>query len=100
MLFDPTQELTAHEAKQLIREIVDLGNIIYGKHVNKRIKERNFTIRDVIYILKRGEVVDKEFNEEHQSWKYTIKGEDLEGDSGTVITAIIDSQRIFLITVC
>ena len=62
-------------------------------------QERNFTSRDVLYILMHGHISKKEFDEEHNNWQYAIKGEDLEGDDGTIVTAIVNSNRQVIITV-
>lgn len=97
--FTPDQELDERQALDLIREIVDTGHIIFSDHARDRMQERNFTSRDVLYILKHGHISKKEFDEEHNNWQYAIKGEDLEGDDGTIVTAIVNSNRQVIITV-
>jgi len=98
MHFDPSKKLDDIQAKQIVREIVRLGDIIYGCHAKERMIERGYTIRDVVYILKNGEIIKKEFNQDCQNWKYTFQSEDLDGISGTAVTAILDHRTIFLVT--
>ena len=100
MRFDPLRELDSKQALLLVREIIDLGGVRYGRHVTGRMSGRSFTIRDVLYILRNGKVVQKEFDADRQNWKYTIQGEDLEGVKGSAVTAIISNRELFLITVC
>jgi len=44
MHFDPSKKLDDIQAKKIVREIVRLGNIIYGYHAKKRMIERGYTI--------------------------------------------------------
>jgi len=46
-----------------------------------------------------GVVVGTEFDNERRNWKYRIKGEDIDGDEGIVITAIVSSYKLVIITV-
>ena len=85
MHFNPSKKLDDIQAKQIVREIVRLGDIIYGCHAKERMIERGYTIRDVVYILKNGEIIKKEFNQDCQNWKYTFQSEDLDGISGTAV---------------
>lgn len=100
MRFDPTIELDETELFELIGDIVNYGFVQPGPHAIKRMGERGFTMRGVLEILKNGELIGTEFSEEHQNWKYKIRGIDLDGDEGTTVSAIIGRNTICLITVC
>lgn len=99
MPFDPKKELDDSEAIQLISEIASFGSVQYGSHVAKRMKQRDFSLADIIYILNNGKISEKEYKEKRKNWKYKIVGKDLDGDEGVVITAIIYDWEIYLITV-
>jgi hypothetical protein len=100
MTFDPKRKLSDQQALIRIREIVDTGEVRWGKHLRDRLSDRNFTIRDILYILRNGKVIKAEFDDDRQNWKYSVKGHDLEGVDGTVVTAIIGRHEIYLITAC
>ncbi len=99
MIFFPTDEISLGEASRIIYEIVTSGTIIMSGHVKKRMSERGYTVHDVEYILLNGEIAKKEFNNKVQNWAYTVRGEDLEGDAGGVVTAIIERRSAVIITV-
>lgn len=97
--FDPSAEIENEKAHAIIREIVAGGEIIISNHAKERMKERGYTAQDVEYILLQGEITSKEFKDKTQSWAYKIQGEDLEGDEGGVVTAIINRLACVIITV-
>lgn len=100
MDFAPDKELDNQKALQLIRKIVACGErIIWSSHVKERMKERKYSSDDVMYILSRGDIVSKEFHAETQTWRYNIRGDDLDGNDGGVVTAIIKPTAIVVITV-
>ena len=101
MSFDPKAEMNDAEALTLTREIVNSGEIIYSAHVKQRMRERNYTTNDITFILENGKITSKAFNEDvaFQNWTYRITGDDLEGDSGCVVVAIISKKGLLIITV-
>jgi hypothetical protein len=99
MAFDPIKEIDLDEAHKIIRGIIESGDLRYGSHLRQRMAERNFTMTDVKYILQEGKLTKKEYNKDLKHWKYSIKGKDVDGVAGTTITAIIDTNTLFLITV-
>ncbi|MFZ5763116.1 MAG: DUF4258 domain-containing protein [Thermodesulfobacteriota bacterium] len=99
MAFDPTEEIDDEKALALIRRAATGRNLVYGRHVKQRMHERNFTIQDILYILQNGELSGKEYKEEYENWTYSIRGLDLEGEEGRVVTAIISEYSIQIITV-
>ena len=99
MNFDPAEEIDNEKAHSIIREIMEGGEIIFSNHAKKRMQERNYSAHDVEHILIRGKIISKEFKNITQNWTYKIKGDDLEGDEGGVVTAIISRQACVIITV-
>lgn len=99
MTFDMTEEIDDEKALALIRRVALGGNMIYGRHVKQRMRERNFTIQDILFILQNGVLAGKEYKEEFKNWVYSIRGVDLEGGEGRVVTAFISESTIQIITV-
>jgi hypothetical protein len=99
MKFDPPEEIDNEKAHFIIRDIVAGGEIIISKHAKGRMQERGYSMQDVEHILLGGEITNKEFKDKTQNWAYTIKGDDLEGDEGGVVTVIISRQTCVIITV-
>lgn len=99
MTFDPTENINNEKALALIREAATKNNLIYGGHVKQRMRERRFMIQDVVFILQHGELSGKEYNEEYENWVYSIRGVDLDGEEGRVVTAIVSEHSIQIITV-
>lgn len=99
MMFDPTEEIDDEKALALIRKAATGSNLIYGKHVKQRMLERNFTIQDILYICQHGKLTEKKYKEEYENWVYSIRGVDLDGEEGQVVTAIISEYSIQIITV-
>lgn len=99
MTFDPTEKIGNEKALALIREAATKNNLIYGGHVKQRMRERCFTIQDILFILQHGELSGKEYREEYENWVYSIRGVDLGGEEGRVVTAIVSEYSIQIITV-
>lgn len=101
MKFDPVVEIENEIAHRIIRNTVEntSGKVIFSKHAKDRMRERNYSPQDVQYILLKGKITGKEFNERTRTWAYTLRGDDLEGDEGGVVTAIIDEWSSIIITV-
>ncbi len=97
--FDPTRELSDHDALVLIREIIEVGDTIWTPHVLERMRERGYSDQDVLNVLECGLVQGREFDSEKQNWKYRVEGKDIEGEDGVVITAVVWSNRQVIITV-
>jgi hypothetical protein len=98
--FDPTKELSGHDAIILIKDIIENHCVdIDCLHNRERMEQRGYSDQDVIHVLEMGVVVGTEFDNERRNWKYRIKGEDIDGDEGIVITAIVSSYKLVIITV-
>ena len=101
MKFDPTTEIENGIAHRIIQNTVKNtnGKVIFSSHAKGRMQERNYSPQDVQYILLNGKITGKEFNEKNRTWAYTLRGDDLEGDEGGVVTAIISEWTSIIITV-
>lgn len=67
-------------------------------HCKERMAERNITMDDIRYVIQWGKVIKVERSSEHENWKCTIQGKDIEGDELTVIAAILE-DAVMCITV-
>lgn len=100
MPFNPAEQLTENKVKELVRDILDHGGeLILSKHARDRMEERRYGYRDVRHIIEHGQMTESVFNEGANNWKYTFKGNDLDGDSGKVVLAIITANNCIIITV-
>lgn len=97
--YNPVQELEPEQALELIRHIINDGEVIYSSHARERMIERNFTISDILLILQKGKLAEKQYEENKKNWKYTIQGADIDGDEGTIVTAIISNRKQLIVTV-
>lgn len=87
-------------AHQTIKEIAaGRGDIVISHHAKERMQERGFLMQDVLHILKTGRLTRQELHEPSHTWRHTIQGNDLDGDSGTVVTVIIHQARLVVVTV-
>jgi len=99
MKFDPTKELSRKDVESLVRDIVESGTLVISGHAKERMVQRRYTIQDVQFILSHGRVQSSEFNVAANNWKYRFEGNDLDGDSGSVIMAIASQYNAVIITV-
>jgi len=99
MRFDSTKELSLKDVESLIRDIVEARGLVMSGHAKARMAERNYTIHDVHFILSHGRAISSEFNDLANNWKYRFEGNDLEGDSGSVIIAPVTHCNAVIITV-
>lgn len=78
--------LTIIEIADLVRAVLAGGcSIIPTEHFKKRGRERDFSIRDALEVLRTGTVSPTPlWNERTESWNYDIGGVDIEGDPLTV----------------
>ena len=93
---------TDKELFTLIEEKIAQKKYIFLSHANKRIRDRNISELDVIYLLsgrkgygrkrnKRKDIFEPiSINENSQDWKYCIEGNDIDGYSLRVIITFTD----------
>ena len=100
MKFDPSKELSERELKDLLAYIQGSGGtVILSSHARERMQERGYSLRDILHIIAHGTLTGSKFNQALANWKYTFKGEDLDGDNGGVVLAVGTQYRCVIITV-
>ncbi len=100
MKFDLKIELSESEVKDLFIDIWNRGGtIIITGHAKERMQERGYSLRDVVHIISNGSLVNSEFNEPMENWKYKFEGIDLEDTAGGVVFSIASQNTCVIITV-
>ena len=100
MKFDPSKQLSENKLKDLLAYIQGSGgSVILSKHAKERMQQRGYSLRDIMYIIANGSLADSEFNDAFANWKYTFKGEDLEGTEGGVVFSVGRHYQCIIITV-
>lgn len=70
------------------------------QHCRDRMKLRDVTLADIMYVIMWGDVVEVEESPKHKNYKCTVKGTDLDGEELTFIAAIDErSESVLCITV-
>jgi hypothetical protein len=96
------KRLTSAEAETKIQNIISQGGrIILSTHCkNESMKNRNVIFDDIKNALLIGKVIDSEWSDNFQNWKYEVEGDDLEGDKLNCITIFFDATfSILIVTV-
>ena len=92
------EDITPEEIKARIIEILNYGRLILSGHVKQRMNERNYSINDIKYILRHGDIVNIK-EEGKDKYHCEVHGEDLEGDNGAVITIVAKNTELIILTV-
>lgn len=99
---DKPTPFTPEEAKRLVLEILRDGEIKTIRHCRlERMPERSVQMADIRYALETGEIkCAAEWDDRHNSWKYRVEGEDIDGDELIAITVILtETMRLLIITI-
>jgi len=97
---DNMHRLSAKEAEQKVREIYKYRYFTPSSHFTERMRKRGYDIQDIEEILSKGRVSDPpELSEEYNNWVCKVEGRSIEGDMARVVTAIIDDNELFCITI-
>lgn len=98
---DIMDRLTPAEAQQTIRGIAKLGSVIPSGHCFfDSMRNRKYSIQDLDFILKNGQVTkEPEWSNKHSDWKYEVEGRSIAGDKALVITVILSHRELFAVTI-
>lgn len=90
--------LSADDAIEQIRRLLNEGYVIPSAHCKERLRQRNAAMQDVLHVLRHGAILrPAEWDDFHSNWKYRVEGTDIEGDELVVITVIIRADATLLI---
>lgn len=94
-----SEPLDPGSATDLIRGIQRDG-IGLSKHARIRMKERGFTLSELLLVLSNGTVTEPPvFDEVFENYKYRISGPTLDDDIATAIVVILTKSSILVLTV-
>lgn len=85
-------QLSPEAAKEKILLKLGKGKIEFSFHCRyESMPKRNIDETDVLNVLETGKIKRiPEWSEEHQNWKYRVEGYDLDNDTLTAVTVILD----------
>jgi hypothetical protein len=90
--------LSCHVVISVIRRTLKEGSITWSAHIQQRMRERGFTMRDALNVLELGQVKrPPRWSSNHQNWEYAVEGTDIDGDSLTMCVAIDYEQEILTV---
>ena len=84
------------KAKRLLRSIALDKCLAFSKHCRKRMGEREVTVDDFLNVLFWGKVTEVSKSEEHNNFRCTVKGKDLDGDVLVLKVAILEKDNSIL----
>jgi hypothetical protein len=94
--------LSANALRNLIEAAIARGYLEESEHAEHDHPERNLSIDDVVYGLKRRDwalAAESNYDREHHNWEYLIRTKDIEGNELEIkIAAYPDYKRIRIIT--
>lgn len=88
------------EALQLIREIVNFGDVQTTGHCRKRMVERGFDFQDLLSVLLNGEIKSPpEYDPKYDQYRYRVEGSSIDGDTAVAITVIVGIRSLLVVTI-
>ena len=84
------------QARTIIRNIAKHGCLKWSSHCRSRMRTRNVTADDFLYVLMWGKIVNIQENPEHSNYQCEIKGKDLDGVDLTLHVAVIEEENSLL----
>jgi hypothetical protein len=97
--FDPEKILSNRQFTEIIRYCFAHGTVTPRDHVQQRMIERGFSIRDIEHILLSGIIEEAEYDPVYGCCKYRVRGNALDDKKAVVVTAIVNEDRLVLVTV-
>jgi len=86
---------TIKEAESLIRGIGTFGNIKPLPHCWKRMRQKNYDLQDIYFLLSTGKINEPpEYDENLDNWKWKVEGKVIDGDKATVIVIIVSHREL------
>ena len=72
----------------------------FSNHALERKEQRNFSLSDILYVLKHGrhEKAKDTWDEQRKMWKYAIRGKTVDQEEGRMIVSL-DKYGMLIITV-
>ena len=92
--------LSRPEAIRLLRECVQKGNIIPGRHFRDELEKERLNLQDAVRVLKTGNIFSEpEPDTKTGDWKYRVEGTEVDGKWLAIVFCFKTEDTAFLITV-
>lgn len=92
--------LSQEIARGVLRDCLEDGNLIQGKHFRDELAAENLTIEDVLHVMRAGSVKDPpELDDKYREWKYKVEGYEPGGKWLVVAFSFKQIETVFLITI-
>jgi hypothetical protein len=88
--------MNKQKAKRLLRSIALDKCLSFSLHCRKRMSERGVTADDFLNVLFWGKVTEVSKSEEHDNFRCTVEGKDLDGDALVLRVAILEKDNSIL----
>jgi hypothetical protein len=93
--------LSGKEALRICRRLLKNGAFVPTPHFKGRMARRNILIRDIFRVINKGEIKDQpEWDMEHQNYKFSVSGNDIEGNELEVVVGLfIEEEMMSFVTI-
>jgi hypothetical protein len=96
----PVRRLARPDAEKLLRQCLEKGQVLQGRHFIEELAAENPTFPDAIVVLRAGSILDEpEPDLRTGEWKYRIEGYEPGGKYAAIVFSFKLESRAFLITV-
>lgn len=98
------RQLSAEECRRWVDELLgEGGRVTYARHTMERMEERDITNKQVMEVLRRGEITQgPTYSTEYQNWKFRMEA-NTAGENIAVVAAIeiqsLMGETVVVITV-
>ena len=81
-----------------IKECISEGNYKFSNHAFERKAERLITVPDILFVLNHGyhEKRKDHWNEKNQTWNYSIRGKDFDGELIRIIVSFQENNMLII----
>jgi len=91
-------ELSEERLRSLIDDALRNGYVVPSKHAREQMPLRNYSMADIIYIIRNGSYVGADLREGR--YGYTFEGDDIEGHPGCVVVGFNETlDKMIIVTV-
>jgi hypothetical protein len=94
------RRLARREAEKLLRQCLEKGEVLQGRHFIEELAHEAMTFQDAIAVLKTGGIFDEpEPDIRTGEWKYRMEGHEPGGKYTAIVFSFKLEARAYLITI-
>ncbi len=82
----------------LLQAAVEVGATIFTPHAQDEMNEDDLYIFDLEPCVLNGAIVEKQWDDAYDEWKYLVAGESTDGDDMMVVVKLDQKEQIVFIT--